>query len=135
MFDAATTAGDYVQISSTTAETATMPAKVIRDWASVRTRAHDQCVGGKFCHAGGGSEIQAPSAGNVNMVFSRSGTITAQSGDYSVGQVTGRHRWHRQRSRDGYCATVGSSNDSTKIATTASVNNQGFGGVGGSTAG
>jgi hypothetical protein len=89
-FDGATTAGDYAQISSITAGDCHDAGAGYPGSGQVLGRVLSTNAGaGTYAMLVAGAEIQAPAAGNVNTVFGRSGTIAAQAGDYSVGQVTG----------------------------------------------
>jgi hypothetical protein len=90
VFDGATTAGDYVQISSATAGDCHDAGASYPGIGQVLGRVlSTNASGGTYAMLVAGAEIQAPAAGSVNTVFGRAGTITAQTGDYSVGQITG----------------------------------------------
>jgi len=122
-FDGATTAGDYVQISSTSAGDchdagASYPGigQVIGRVLSTNASA------GTYSMLASGSDVQAPSAGAVSTVFGRSGTITAQAGDYAVGQIAGAAPLVSPAFISTPTApTPAGSDNSTKIATTAYV--------------
>jgi hypothetical protein len=121
VFDSATTAGDYVQISSTTAggchdAGATYPGagQVLGRVLSTNASA------GIYAMLAAGSEVQAAAAGNVNTVFGRNGTITAQAGDYSVVQIAGAAALASPAFTGTATApTPGAPDNSTRIATTA----------------
>jgi hypothetical protein len=123
VFDGGTTAGDYVQISSTSGGDchdagAGYPGigQVIGRVLSTNTSA------GTYAMLISGSEVQAPSAGAVSTVFARSGTVAAQAGDYSVGQITGAAPLASPAFTSTPTApTPATSDNSTKIATTAYV--------------
>jgi hypothetical protein len=123
VFDGGTTAGDYVQISGTSGGDchdagAGYPGagQVIGRVLSTNTGA------GTYAMLVSGSEVQAPSAGAVATVFGRSGTVTAQAGDYSVGQITGAAPLASPAFTSTPTApTPATSDNSTKIATTAYV--------------
>jgi hypothetical protein len=90
VFDGATTAGDYVQISSTTAGDCHDAGASYPGTGQVLGRVlSTNASTGTYAMLVAGPEMQAPAAGAVNTVFGRAGTITAQAGDYAVGQVTG----------------------------------------------
>jgi hypothetical protein len=91
-FDNATTAGDAVIASSTTAGdchdtgSAAQPSAQLIGYVDVTNATSGQTNGMRV-------SLQAPAAsssgGNVASVFGRTGAVTAASGDYSVLQVTG----------------------------------------------
>jgi hypothetical protein len=90
MFDGPTTAGDYVQISSAIGGDchdagATYPGsgQVLGRVLSTNSAA------GTYAMLVSGPDLQAPSQGAVSSIFGRTGSITAQSGDYNVTQITG----------------------------------------------
>jgi hypothetical protein len=127
VFDGATTTGDYVQISSTTAGSchdvgATYPGagQVLGRVLSTNASA------GTYVMLASGAEVQAPAAGNVNTVFGRNGTISAQMGDYTAAQVTGAATLSSPAFTGTPTApTPAAGDNSTAIATTAFVNGQG----------
>jgi len=129
LFDGATNAGDYVQISPTTAGDchdagASYPGtgQVLGRVLSTNTNA------GTYAMLIAGSETQAPQQGAVASIFGRSGTITAQAGDYSVGQITGAAPVASPTFTGTPAApTPSTSDNSTKVATTAWVKSQGYG--------
>lgn len=125
-FDGATTGGDYVQISSTNAADchdsgAAYPGtgQVLGHVLSTNAAAGTYTVWlGPEAQGSGG-------AGAITSVFGRTGAVTAASGDYSVSQVTGA----APLSSPGLTGTPtaptpASSDNSTKIATTAYVQAQ-----------
>jgi len=132
-FDGATTAGDYVQISSTTGGDCHDAGASYPGTGQVLGRVLSTNAGaGTYAMLVAGSEIQAPAAGAVSTVFGRAGTITAQAGDYSVGQVTGAAGLSSPTFTGTPTApTPATSDSSTKLATTAWVSNQGYGTGGG----
>ncbi len=109
VFDAATTAGDYVQISSTTAGDCHDAGASYPGIGQVLGRVlTTNASAGSFVMLVAGSEIQAPSAGNVNTVFGRSrddhgaerrlfGRASDGSGTAGIAGVHG----------DGHCADGG----------------------------
>lgn len=89
-FDGATTTGDYVQISGTTAGDCHDAGASYPGTGQVLGRVlSTNGAGGTYAMLVAGSETQAPPQGAVGSVFGRSGTVSAQTGDYNVGQVTG----------------------------------------------
>jgi len=128
VFDGATTAGDYVQISSTTPGDCDDAGANYPGTGQVLGRVLSTNAGtGTYVMLVAGPEMQAPSAGSVNTVFGRAGTITAQAGDYSVGQVTGAAGLASPAFTGTPTAPTQTTGDnSTKIATTAWVINQGY---------
>jgi len=127
-FDAATTAGDYVQISSATAGDCHDAGAGYPGMGQVLGRVlTTNGSAGVYAMLVAGAEIQAPTAGNVNTVFARSGTITAQAGDYAVSQVTGAASLASPAFTGAPTApTPATTDNSTKIATTAWVGAQGY---------
>ena len=128
VFDGATTSGDYVQISSTTAGDCHDAGASYPGTGQVLGRVlSTNASTGTYAMLVAGPEMQAPSAGSVNTVFGRSGTITAQTGDYSVGQVTGAAGLASPALTGAPTApTPATSDNSTKLATTAYVQAQGY---------
>jgi hypothetical protein len=128
VFDGATTSGDYVQVSSATAGDCHDAGASYPGSGQVLGRVlSTNAVGGAYAMLVSGVEIQAPSAGNVNTVFGRSGTITAQAGDYSVGQITGAAALASPALTGTPTApTQATSDNSTAIATDAWVKAQGY---------
>jgi hypothetical protein len=128
VFDGATTAGDYVQISSTTAGDCHDGGASYPGIGQVLGRVlSTNASAGTYAMLVAGSEIQAPASGAVSTVFGRAGTITAQTGDYSVGQITGAAPLASPVLTGTPTAptpTVG--DNSTKVATTAYVQAQGY---------
>jgi len=129
VFDGATTAGDYVQISSATAGDCHDAGASYPGLGQVLGRVlSTNASAGTYAMLVAGSEIQAPAAGNVSTVFGRAGTIAAQAGDYSVGQVTGAAALASPALTGTPTApTQATGDNSTKIATTAWVQAQGYG--------
>ncbi len=125
-FDGATTAGDYVQISSTTAGDchdtgATYPnsGQVLGVVLSTNAAAGNYGVLV-------GAELEGTAgSGAVASVFGRTGTVTAGSGDYSVSQVTGAAPLASPAFTGTPSApTPAASDNSTAVATTAYVQSQ-----------
>lgn len=125
-FDGSTSSGDYVQISSTNAADchdagATYPSsgQVLGRVLSTNSAAGTYTVLL-------GPEAQGPGGlSPVPSVFGRTGAVTAQSGDYSVSQVTGAAPLASPAFTGAPTApTPASSDNSTKIATTAYVQSQ-----------
>ena len=148
VFDGATTAGDYVQSSTTVA------GNCHDVGASYPTA--NQVLGFVLSSNGSagvysvflfGVEIRANAAAPVSSVFARTGVVTANSGDYSVAQVTGA----APLASPTFSGTVtiptaaittlsgapnfagaatgqtaSTADNSTKLATTAYVQNQGY---------
>lgn len=128
-FDAATTAGDYVQISSTIAGDCHDFGTAYPTAGQVLGRVlSTNAVAGNYGMLIGG-EIQAPNSNTaVSSVFGRTGVVVAASGDYTVAQVTGGAPLVSPAFTGTPTApTPATADNSTKIATTAWVNNQGFG--------
>jgi hypothetical protein len=137
VFDGATTAGDYVQISSAIAGDCHDAGASYPGIGQVLGRVlSTNASAGTYAMLASGSEVQASSAGNVNTVFGRSGTITAQAGDYLVGQVTGAASLASPTFTGTPVApTQATSDDSNAIATDAWVKTQGYSTSGGLTLG
>ncbi len=133
VFDGATTAGDYVQISSTAAGDCHDSGASYPGIGQVLGRVlSTNASTGTYAMLVAGAEVQAPSAGNVNTVFGRAGTIVAQAGDYSVGQVTGAAALASPALTGTPTApTQATGDNSTAIATDAWVKAQGYGTGGG----
>ncbi len=129
VFDGPTTAGDYVQISSTTAGDCHDAGASYPGTGQVLGRVlSSNANAGTYALLIAGSETQAPQQGAVASIFGRSGTITAQAGDYSVGQITGAAPLASPAFTGTPTApTQATSDNSTKIATTAYVQAQGYG--------
>jgi hypothetical protein len=136
VFDGGTTAGDYVQISSTTAGDCHDAGASYPGIGQVLGRVlSTNASAGTYAMLVAGSEVQAPAAGLVSTVFGRAGTITAQTGDYSVGQVTGAAALASPTFTGTPTApTQATSDNSTAIATDAWVKAQGYGTGGGGVA-
>jgi hypothetical protein len=82
---------------------------------------------GTWVEAGGGGS----GGGSVTSVFSRTGAVTAQSGDYAVGQVTGAAPLASPALTGAPTApTAGNGDSTTKVATTAFVQTAVEGGSG-----
>ena len=128
-FDGATTAGDYVQISSTTAGDCHDAGASYPGIGQILGRVlSTNGSAGTYAMLVAGAEIQAPAAGAVSTVFGRSGTITAQTGDYSVGQISGAAALASPALTGTPTApTQATSDNSTAIATDAWVKAQGYG--------
>ncbi|MGD0512763.1 MAG: hypothetical protein ABSA29_05635, partial [Terriglobales bacterium] len=121
VFDGATAAGDYVQISSTVGGDCHDAGASYPGIGQILGRVLSTNTGaGTFAMLVAGGEIQAPIAGAVNTVFGRAGTIAAQTGDYSVGQITGAAALASPAFTGAPTVPTPATNDnSTKIATTA----------------
>ena len=92
VFDGATTAGDYVQISNTIAGECHDAGTSYPGSGQVLGRVLSTNSGtGTYAMLVGGPEVQAAAGGGaaVTSVFGRTGAVVAQTGDYSVSQVTG----------------------------------------------
>lgn len=150
MFDEGTTAGDYVQASTTVAGNC--------DDVGASYPTNNQILGfvlssnataGSYLVFLFGVEIRgsSASAGSVTSVFGRTGAVVAAANDYAVGQVTGAAPLasptftgtatiptatvttmsgapNFSGAATGQTASTG--DDSTKLATTAYVQNQGY---------
>jgi hypothetical protein len=127
-FDGSTSAGDYVQISSTAAGDCHDAGASYPGIGQVLGRVlSTNASAGTYAMLAAGSEVQAPSAEAVTTVFGRAGTITAQAGDYSAGQITGAAALASPAFTGAPTApTPASGDNSTKIATTAWVGAQGY---------
>ncbi|MGH9511919.1 MAG: hypothetical protein ACRD2U_07255 [Terriglobales bacterium] len=128
-FDGATTANDYVQISGTVAGDCHDSGAPYPTGGQVLGRVlSTNAVAGSYAMLVGG-EVQAPNANSaVSSVFGRTGPVVATSGDYSVAQVTGAAPLNSPAlTGTPTSPTPATSDNSTAIATTAWVNNQGFG--------
>ena len=121
-FDGATVSGDFVTASVATAGDchdggATRPTGV-----QVLGRVEStNSVAGTY---GMRAEMDSPASGGaaITSVFGRTGAVTAQSGDYGVGQVTGAAPLTSPAFTGTPTATTAAAHDnSTKIATTAYV--------------
>lgn len=121
-FDGATVSGDFVTASVATAGDchdggATRPTGV-----QVLGRVEStNSVAGTY---GMRAEMDSPASGGaaITSVFGRTGAVTAQSGDYGVGQVTGAAPLTSPAFTGTPTATTAVAHDnSTKIATTAYV--------------
>ena len=86
-------------------------------------------AGAGLCNDGNGNVTdQGCTSGNVSSVFGRSGVVVPQTGDYSVAQITGAAPLASPAFYGTPTApTPGTADNSTKIATTAWVNAQGYG--------
>ncbi len=137
VFDAATTAGDYVQISSTTAGDCHDAGASYPGIGQILGRVlSTNASAGTYAMLVAGAEIQAPGGGAVSTVFGRAGAIAAQAGDYSVGQVTGAASLASPIFTGTPTApTQDTSDNSNAIATDAWVKAQGYGTGGGPTLG
>lgn len=125
-FDGSTTAGDYVQISSTNAADchdagATYPSSGEVLGRVLSTNAAAGTYGVLL-----GSESQGD-GGEAISVFGRTGAVVAASGDYSVSQITGAAPLASPAFTGTPTApTPATSDNSTNIATTAFVKAQGY---------
>jgi len=128
-FDGGTNAGDYVQISNATGGDCHDAGASYPGIGQVLGRVlSTNASAGTYAMLVAGSEVQAPTAGTVSTVFGRAGTITAQAGDYSVGQITGAAPVASPALSGMPTAPTPTTGDnSTNIATTAWVKNQGYG--------
>src|SRR5208282_1716052 len=144
MFDGATTAGDYVQASTTVGGNC--------DDVGASYPTNNQILGFVLSSNGGagtytvflfGVEIRgsSASAGNVTSVFARTGAVVAEANDYAVGQVTGAAPLASPTftgtatiptaavttlSGTPNFSGAATGDDSTKLATTAFMKNQGY---------
>lgn len=125
-FDGATTAGDYVQISSTNAGDCHDSGSGYPSSGQVLGRVlSTNSVAGTYTTLLGPEVLAA--SGAVASVFGRTGAVVATSGDYSVGQVTGAAPLASPALTGTPTAPTPSTADSsTKIATTAYVQAQGY---------
>lgn len=127
-FDGATTAGDYVQTSSTTGGDCHDAGSAYPSSGQVlgRMLSTNSAAGNYGMTVGG--EVQASSgSAAVTSVFGRNGTVTAASGDYSVGQVTGAAPLASPTFTGTPAApTPVTSDNTTRLATTAYVQSQGY---------
>lgn len=125
-FDGATSAGDYVQISSTNAADCHDAGSTYPSTGQVLGRVlSTNAAAGTYTVLLGGEPQGSGSGGAVGSVFGRTGAVTATSGDYSVSQVTGAAPLASPAFTGTPTApTPGSSDNSTKIATTAYVQSQ-----------
>ncbi|HEX8817581.1 MAG TPA: hypothetical protein VF753_18970 [Terriglobales bacterium] len=139
IFDGATTTGDYVQISGTTAGDCHDAGAIYPTSGQVLGRVMvTNAAGGayKAYFFGAGVQGWTNSTNSVANVFGRVGAITAQSGDYVVGQVTGAAPLASPAFTGTPTApTPAAADSSTKIATTAWVNEQGYGSSSGNVSG
>ncbi len=119
-------AGDYAVAS-------TSQAGKCHDTGSANRPSGVQVIGRIEASGGVRVSLGAPSGSAVvSSVFGRIGAVTAQSGDYSVNQVTGAAPLASPAFTGTPTApTPATSDSSTKIATTAWVNAQGYGSGGG----
>ena len=125
-FDGATTSGDYVQISSTNAgdchdagSSYPTSGQVLGHVLSTKAAA------GTYTTLLIPEVVQA--SGAVTSAFGRTGAVVATSGDYSVSQVTGAAPLASPALTGTATApTPSTSDNSTKIATTAYVQAQGY---------
>ncbi len=124
-FDGATTSGDYVQISSSNAADCHDAGSSYPSGGQILGRVlSTNASAGTYVMLGGG-EAQAGGSGAVSSVFGRTGAVAASSGDYSVSQVTGAAPLASPTFTGTPAApTPASSDNSTKIATTAYVQAQ-----------
>jgi hypothetical protein len=126
VFDGATTAGDYVQISSTTAgDCHDVGAGYPTSGQVLGMVLSTNAGAGNFVMLIGAGAQASTGSGAVTSVFGRNGTVTASSGDYSVGQVTGAAPSASPTFTGTPSApTPAASDNSTKLATTAYVQSQ-----------
>jgi hypothetical protein len=134
-FDGATTAGDYVQISSTNAGDCHDAGSSYPSSGQVLGRIlSTNSAAGTYTVLLGADIVAA--SGAVTSVFGRSGAVTASSGDYSVSQITGAAPLASPAFTGTPTApTPSTSDNSTKVATTAYVQAQGYATGSGMTAG
>jgi hypothetical protein len=125
-FDGATTAGDFVVASTTNAGDchdagATRPT-------GVQVIGRVESTNGTLGTYGVRASLDAPNnstASPVTSAFGRSGAVTAASGDYSVGQVTGAAALASPALTGTPTApTATAGNNSTQLATTAYVKSE-----------
>lgn len=135
-FDGPTTAGDYVQISGTVAGDCHDAGASYPGSGQVLGRVlSTNAAAGLYAMLVAGAELQAPIQA-VASVFGRNGTVTAQSGDYSVSQVTGAAPLASPAFTGTPTAPTPSTTDnSTRVATTAWVLAQNYGSSSGNVSG
>jgi hypothetical protein len=124
-FDGATTAGDYVQISSLVAGDCTDAGGSYPASGQVlgRVLSTNSAAGNYGILVG--AEVQASVSAAVTSVFGRNGVVVATSGDYSVAQISGAAPLASPTFTGTPAApTPAASDNSTKLATTAYVQSQ-----------
>ncbi len=127
-FDGATTAGDYVQISSTIAGDCEDGGAAYPTSGQVLgvVLSTNSTAGTFGMLIGAGTQASSGSSA-VSSVFGRNGTVTAADGDYSVVQVTGAAPLISPTFTGTPSApTPSTSDNTTKLATTAYVQAQGY---------
>ena len=126
VFDGATTAGDYIQISSTTAgDCHDAGASYPTSGQVLGIVLSTNAAAGNYAMLIGAGAQASNAGGAVTSVFGRNGTVTASSGDYSVAQVTGAAPSASPTFTGTPSApTPAASDNSTKLATTAYVQSQ-----------
>lgn len=125
-FDGATTAADYVQISSSNAGDCHDAGSSYPSSGQVLGRVLSTNSGSGTYTVLLGADVLA-GGGGVSSVFGRNGAVTAGSGDYSVGQVSGAAPLASPAFTGTPTApTPSTSDNSTKVATTAYVQAQGY---------
>lgn len=128
-FDGSTTAGDYIQISSTNAADCHDAGAAYPSSGEVLGRVLSTNTGTGTYGVLLGSESQGNGSGGgaITSVFGRTGSVVASSGDYSVSQVTGAAPLASPALTGTPTApTPSTADNSTKIATTAYVQAQGY---------
>ncbi|MCU1270949.1 MAG: putative autotransporter protein [Acidobacteriaceae bacterium] len=134
-FDGPTTAGDYVQISSTNAGDCHDSGSAYPSSGQVLGRVLSTNAAAGSYTTLLGPEVLAAS-GAVSSAFGRIGAVVAASGDYTVSQVTGAAPLASPAFTGTPTApTTSASDNSTKIATTAYVQAQGYAAGSGMTSG
>jgi len=125
-FDGATTAGDYVQISSLVAGDCTDAGGSYPASGQVLGRVLSTNAAAGNYGILVGAEVQASSgSAAVTSVFGRNGVVAAASGDYSVAQISGAAPLASPTFTGTPAApTPAASDNSTKLATTAYVQSQ-----------
>jgi hypothetical protein len=134
-FDGATSAGDYVQISSTNAGDCHDTGSTYPSSGQVLGRVLSTNAAAGTYTTLLGPEVLAAS-GAVSSAFGRTGAVVAASGDYTVSQVTGAAPLASPALTGTPTApTPSTSDNSTKVATTAYVQAQGYAAGSGMTSG
>ena len=125
-FDGATTAGDYVQISSTNAADCHDAGAAYPSGGQILGRVlSTNAAAGTYTVLLSQEAQGSGGGGAVASVFGRNGAVVAASGDYGVGQVTGAAPLVSPAFTGTPTApTPAASDSSTKIATTAYVQAQ-----------
>lgn len=128
-FDGSTTAGDYIQVSSSNAADCHDAGSAYPTAGEVLGRVLSTNTGAGTYGVLLGSESQGNGSGGgaITSVFGRTGTVVATSGDYTVSQVTGAAPLASPAlTGTPTVPTPSTSDNSTNIATTAFVKAQGY---------